>query len=304
MITKGIVEEIVDSYYVKVRLPIYDGVPIGTTYVPTDDLNRATVCTLPSIRPHLKIGDVVFVGFEDNDLGKPIILGCLYRESTTGSVSNIIADSLTVNIDAHLSAETSIGDVTPNEIGSLKGIRDNIQGQIDAVSDSAVSNLMSNVGDMIYTDESGSPTNLKIGTAGQVMTVGEDQMPKWSNKDWINPMTTEGDMIYADTNGTPLRLGRGEAYQVLSMDSDGLLPKWASLGGTVHWLGGDQFWLNGNDMCLTHFTSPDSLQGNELIIATSSNASEGVSAYDFFKALTYDDVMLMWTVEKIGHLGT
>ena len=46
MITKGIVEKIIDTYTAKVRLPVYDGMPIGTISVPTDDLSSATVCTI------------------------------------------------------------------------------------------------------------------------------------------------------------------------------------------------------------------------------------------------------------------
>ena len=134
MITKGIVEKVIDQYSVKVRLPLYDGAKIGTICVDTDDLSNATICTVSGMIPALKVGDVVFVGFEDNDRGKPVVLGYLYNEFSSDSFVDLTLNSLRVNVDAKLPIDTSIGNVDSEEIQSLLGVRGNIQGQLDLIS--------------------------------------------------------------------------------------------------------------------------------------------------------------------------
>ena len=61
MVTRGIVEQVIDPYHIRVRLPLYDGAPFLTTSVPTSDLSVATVCTLPNTNPNIQVGDIVFV---------------------------------------------------------------------------------------------------------------------------------------------------------------------------------------------------------------------------------------------------
>ena len=134
MITKGIIEEIVAKYRAKVRLPIYEGMPQSSdVYVRSNDLSTATICTLPSCEPNFQKGDVVFVAFEDNDLGKTIILGMLYCESSKKSTSSLGLNSLVVDVDTHLSEATTIGDVASDDIQNLKGTKGNIQKQIDEI---------------------------------------------------------------------------------------------------------------------------------------------------------------------------
>ena len=38
---------------------------------------EASVCGIPGIQNYINVGDIVYVGFEDNDMGKPVILGHL-----------------------------------------------------------------------------------------------------------------------------------------------------------------------------------------------------------------------------------
>lgn len=149
MVTKGIIEKIVDTYTAKVRLPLYDGVPIGTISVPTDDLSDATTCTIAGAQPNLQVGDVVFVGFEDNDRGKPVILGCLYSPESSNSKADLSLNSLEVLINASLPEETNIGSVTSDEIKNLLYSKDNIQVQLD------------NLANMISASGSGTITEIQ-----------------------------------------------------------------------------------------------------------------------------------------------
>ena len=143
MITKGIVEEILDNYKVKVRMPTYDAIDGVKDSVATKDLSEATICSLPNAKNIVAKGDIVFIGFEDNDLGKPVILGHLFKQSGSKANIDIAARMLSSTSTTKLSADTYIGDVTPNAIKSLKGATSNIQEQINNI----VNNIGLNLGE-------------------------------------------------------------------------------------------------------------------------------------------------------------
>ena len=81
MITKAIVEEVLTPYQVRVRIPILDRVSSSELSTPTEELNIATICSLPNCYINVQKGDIVFVGFEDNTYRKAVILGHLSREA-------------------------------------------------------------------------------------------------------------------------------------------------------------------------------------------------------------------------------
>ena len=133
MITRAIVEELISPYEVRVRIPLLNGVPSSTISTSKEDLNIATICALPNCLMNLQVGDIVFVGFEDNTYYKAVILGCLLKESVTTSYSDIELNKLVVNGITQLSSETSIGTVSSKDLQCLSNTRDNIQKQIDAL---------------------------------------------------------------------------------------------------------------------------------------------------------------------------
>lgn len=135
MITKGIVEEILTSYKLKVRAPMLDRMVVSGLAKSTSSLNESIICTLPGCDINLKVGDIVFLAFEDNDYSKPIILGCLYRTVKTDSYCDLILNVLDVNLSAKLPSNTTIGEITPVEISHLHGIKTNIQEQLNYLSD-------------------------------------------------------------------------------------------------------------------------------------------------------------------------
>ena len=103
MITKAIIESVEsDGYHFKVRIPVYHkiaGVPGSTPY---EELPDASCCVPPGIKPNYSIGDVVWITFENNQYSDPVIMGMLYNDKMMESTSTVKADSLTVEIDAHL----------------------------------------------------------------------------------------------------------------------------------------------------------------------------------------------------------
>ena len=131
MITRGIVERIVDRYTVKVRMPLLNRIRNNSGNVLSDDLNEAVICTLPKYDPNINTGDVVFVAFEDNDYGKPVVIGYLYRENMNETLGDIVLNTLNVNLSAHLTEDTTIGNVSSEDIANLQGTTGNIQKQLD-----------------------------------------------------------------------------------------------------------------------------------------------------------------------------
>ena len=134
MITKAFIEEIVSPYEVKVRIPLLDRSTASSLATSRDKLNIATICTLPNCYVNLQVGDVVFVGFEDNTYYKAVVLGHLSREAATNTYADVTFGNLTINTSAVLTEETTIWEITPTNIKHLKISRDNLQSQIDALT--------------------------------------------------------------------------------------------------------------------------------------------------------------------------
>lgn len=131
MLQKAIIERKLDKYSMKVRIPVYNKVKSDPTATPTNELYTATIQTLPGCSPNYQEGDVVIVDFENDDLSFPIIIGLLYREHMPQGSTDIIADSLVVNVNTNLSENTLIGEVTPD---SLKKLNDKYSNNIKAIS--------------------------------------------------------------------------------------------------------------------------------------------------------------------------
>lgn len=133
MITRAIIEQKINEYQYRVRIPIFDksaSAPLSTNL---KDLCIAVASMPKGVYNSLQEGDVVLVGFEDNDAGNPVILGHLYREALNNiqSFPTIIADVLQVNNQVNLPTNTTIGTIDYNSLFSLDGIKENIQSQID-----------------------------------------------------------------------------------------------------------------------------------------------------------------------------
>lgn len=135
MITKAIVEEVKDDgFTIKVRIPIIDAVEGAKNSTSSDLLSEAPICTISNVYNTVNKGDIVFVGFEDNDIGKPIVLGSLSLNKIkvdNSTKADIVARSLDVLGRVTLPENTTIGRITKKEIACLAGVKSGIQFQID-----------------------------------------------------------------------------------------------------------------------------------------------------------------------------
>ena len=143
MITKGIVQEKIDEYTIRVRLPIYDGTEKSQQGTPNSSLSLATICSLPNSSSFVDVGDIVFVAFEDDDMGKPVIIGHLFKEAVTNTKINLELNSLTTHSNTKLYKDTWIGNVNPIEISYLEGVNNPIQTQINYILE-RIENLENN----------------------------------------------------------------------------------------------------------------------------------------------------------------
>lgn len=72
MITRAQIKEIKSDGTPVVYIPLINGAGDEK-----EIFAEASVVCIPGIEVHLEVDDIVVVGFEDNDIGKPIILGYL-----------------------------------------------------------------------------------------------------------------------------------------------------------------------------------------------------------------------------------
>lgn len=137
MVTKAIVEKVIDRYNARVRIPIINKAKGAVSATPTNELYIASISISPNCNPDLREGDVVFVAFEDGNNGKPVIMGQLFKEGPNDTLSDIRSSTMKVVLSCDLPENTSIGDVSSFDIKNLTGTKGNLQGQIDIAKDKA-----------------------------------------------------------------------------------------------------------------------------------------------------------------------
>lgn len=108
MIQKAIIESIIDDYSVKIRIPKYDKMyNDGLTY---DELSTGIICSIPGTTVKYSVNDVVLVGFENNELGKPVVLGLLYTNKESDSTINVPQVSKALS-----EVESTLDDITKKQ---------------------------------------------------------------------------------------------------------------------------------------------------------------------------------------------
>lgn len=126
MITKGyIIEKSSQSpFKYKVRMPIFENAGMQTS----NSIYDATVCYSAGNINAFKSGDCVFIGFENNNLANPIILGKLFLGEEETATNSSFANGLKITSWAQLPENTTIGGLKLqtliNDLQQLKNIAD------------------------------------------------------------------------------------------------------------------------------------------------------------------------------------
>lgn len=157
-----------------VRIPLLNSIEGAKHSTPNSELSEAAVASLPATSNILHPGDCVYVGFENNDLGSPVIIGHLFTETLNNSPIDIELRKLTFDkstvSEAHLPKNTTIGNVSANNIKALEGCNLNIKDTFY-------------YGKIYFTDnQTDSPEKIYLGTTWVLLgsiTVGEMPVYIW-----------------------------------------------------------------------------------------------------------------------------
>ncbi len=134
MIRRAIVEQVVNPFRVKVRIPEVDRAKKSSQHISTDELDELTVCVPAGWHPNFQIGDIVIVSYDVFSPDESVVIGFLYKENLE-SISEVDITQLIVSSYAKLPKNTTIGDVTSIQLQNLTGVKDNIQKQLDSLQE-------------------------------------------------------------------------------------------------------------------------------------------------------------------------
>ena len=117
MIQQGIIKELIpNENCALVRIPIYE------TSQGEEAIFNCVLSCIPGIINGYQVGDIVIVGFENDQLDLPIVLSKLYlgvsREENSYTSMNV--DNLNVSGRTTLNEDFSVGEVTYKDLLSLK----------------------------------------------------------------------------------------------------------------------------------------------------------------------------------------
>ena len=120
MITRAIVTGTdYNNGKIQVRIPILEGIRNTRNAVVTEYSNSsASIVCIPGIDVEYKIGDVVVIGFEDNDAGMPIVLGHLMLKGDSTPQSKVYGRFIELSASESFNAptNTTIGNTTYQQI--------------------------------------------------------------------------------------------------------------------------------------------------------------------------------------------
>lgn len=127
MITKGKIIKTPSKYYTNkdgqtmfdnkfvVDLPIFNSSGINKDNSMSASQVNATLCYQPGNLDSYRVGDVVYVTFEDNDYSRAVIIGKLYL-GDDDCVGMSSVDKLKVKSGAILPENTTLGDIKVSDI--------------------------------------------------------------------------------------------------------------------------------------------------------------------------------------------
>ena len=116
MITKAEVQRKQGNNKYLVRIPLFEWAGEKQEFI-----EPATVCYSPGAVPAYKTGDIVFVSFENNNIGKPVIIGKLYigdEDSKKDSVA-IQGATLAIKTKAELPSDLKIGNIPASTLNYI-----------------------------------------------------------------------------------------------------------------------------------------------------------------------------------------
>ena len=116
VLTRAYIDEIdYPNAKLRVRIPTLNGVKESTASTPSEQLEWASILQTPGIDIDYKVGDVVVVGFEDNDLSSPIVLGFLKLSEGSSKVpqGRLFLSTVSLTVSQNVILPTNISFRSP-----------------------------------------------------------------------------------------------------------------------------------------------------------------------------------------------
>lgn len=133
MLERAIIEQKVDDYHYRVRIPSFNKSLAAVGATPENELYVATLSVTPGVAPKFKPGTTVCVSFNSNDLSAPVIVGLLFMNTFRETEADAMFASLDVSVNTTLSRDTTIGAVKPDSIASLENNTQNIAAKFQKI---------------------------------------------------------------------------------------------------------------------------------------------------------------------------
>lgn len=131
MLNKGILERVNGELRVRVLENSGEKGTAGASV--SEDLPTTLFVYRKGVGGEYQEGDAVIVGYEKDDISRPVVIGRFLEDNAGGGVK-IESGTLTIDQKATLPQNTTIGSVKAREIGMLQGLKGNIQAQINNVT--------------------------------------------------------------------------------------------------------------------------------------------------------------------------
>lgn len=199
MLERAIIEQKIDDYHYKVRIPAFDKSTTAIGSTRQSELYTATLSVSPGVAPTFKSGNVVCVLFESNDLSTPVIVGLLFNDNFSRIQADALFSSLNVEVDTKLSSETTIGRVTSKNIASLENNTRNIAKKfqdIDTFEQDTEDELKTLSGNIHELDEKVNEVNTSI----------RNDMKKHTNNTGIHTSKSEKSTISNHINDSDIHV--------------------------------------------------------------------------------------------------
>ena len=198
MITKGIVVSIPkdsDSNKYEVRLPFFEDATVDSEEM----IYEATLSEAPGIIQGYAVGDVVYCAFEDNDNGRPVIVGKLFSQTIDNTGADIKTLDLEVTNKATLPSSTTIGDATEQDVANIKDIKNKVSKMGDTIFGSLTfgNTVQFTAGKRIYLVNNGEV--IKNITSDDLFSAAAMDLSVKVNK---SGDTMTGNLYFANTNNT------------------------------------------------------------------------------------------------------
>ena len=173
----GIITSKISSGEYKVRIPELNKVAGAIGATPDSELYTARVATSCGIWPDFKSGDKVFIAFLTFGSGSPVILGLQFNDASKVRFSSAHFTDLEVSVNSKLPQDTSIGEVTSENIKCLINLNTNIASkftELDETNTSQGTTLTSHLSRIERAESRLDTAEMNISTLGRdVVSLGE-----------------------------------------------------------------------------------------------------------------------------------